>query len=102
MNFFHHISHTIQTKLIVNATSIGNNITSSKYPNTGIKSGTKSIGESVYATVIPAKILASIEVSSSFNAKNKAGISIFNFLFAASHITIIIQTQKQLRQSLAL
>lgn len=42
--------------LIVKATSIGNSITSSKYPGIGMKSGIKSMGESAYATVMPARL----------------------------------------------
>ncbi len=64
---------------MVNATSIGNKIRSSKYPIIGIKSGIKSIGERAYTTIKQANIFASIGVSESFKAKNNAGISSFSF-----------------------
>ena len=67
--------------LTVNATSNGNKITSSKYPSTGMKSGTKSMGERAYATVIAADTLAYQGVSLAFSARNTAGISDYN-LFA--------------------
>lgn len=44
-----------------------------------MKSGIKSTGDNAYATVTPDNILAGLGVSISFKAKNKAGISVFNF-----------------------
>ena len=44
-----------------------------------MKSGIKSMGESAYATVMPANIFAGIGVSLSFNVINKAGIALFSF-----------------------
>ena len=82
-----------------NATNIGNRIMSSKYPKTGMKSGIKSIGERAYATVIPANAFASIGVSLSFNAKNIAGISVFNF-FARSLRSIFISANLYLSVSI--
>lgn len=53
---------------------------SSKYPNTGIKSGTRSIGDNAYPTVSPATILAINGVFLSLKAIKTAGISDFSFL----------------------
>ena len=53
-----------------------------------MKSGTKSIGERAYATVIAAHTLTYQGVSLAFNARNTAGISDFN-LYARSFKLII-------------
>ena len=56
--------------------------------NTGMKSGTKSMGERAYATVMAAHTFAYHGVSLAFSARNTAGISDFNF-FALSFKFIV-------------
>ncbi|MGI6569223.1 MAG: hypothetical protein ACOX1E_06865 [Erysipelotrichaceae bacterium] len=81
--------------MVVKTISNGNKIISSKHPDTGIKSGIKSIEDNAYATVTAAIILAKKGVSLSFNAQNKARISVLIFIVSA--LKFIINCLKDIR-----
>ena len=97
-----HCSKTsLGINLTVNATSAGKRITSSRYPRTGIKSGTRSMGDKAYATVIAANTLAYQGVFLSFKARNTAGISDFSRLALSFKLIIhpYISGAKSLKKS---
>lgn len=78
------ILHRFQTELgihfTVSATKSGIMIKSSRYPSTGIKSGTMSIGESTYATVSAANSFAYQGVSF-FSWQETLPVHLFSFFF---------------------
>lgn len=83
------ILHRSQTELgihfTVSATKSGIMIKSSRYPSTGIKSGTMSIGESAYATVSAANSFAYQGVSFFPHGKKHCRYIFFHFFLFFFH-----------------